>query len=451
METHEQVNIQNEKKTDASRINRIYEIHSTPIQDIMEQVPNWFIRAGIVLIFLIMVFVLLSAWVIRYPQIITARISVTTPTPPSPIISRATGKLTLLVQDGELVEKEEILGIIENPANLDNVISLKAALTQLEPHILEHRYPIHFTPISHAILGSLQEPYARFLQSYANYNRFHSRETTHFQQSLDVLHKQINYSEDIITQLEENQILVEHELQLAERELQTNRELFEKGHFSEKDLANSERAHLRIRQALEDLKIRQINARLQRTVQQKEAVDLDFQYGAQRESYQIDLQSSFKQLQNSLLAWEETYLLTATTSGKVSLHSYWSNNQYVHSSQEVVIIVPLQPEEEFIGKMLLPSSGAGRVEIGQQVRIKFDSYPYEEFGAVMGKVTAISLVARENQYVLDVILNKGLHTTYNKKITFKQEMQGSADIITDDLRLIERVFNQFRSLIYNSP
>ena len=39
-----------------------------------------------------------------------------------------------------------------------------------------------------------------------------------------------------------------------------------------------------------------------------------------------------------------------------------------------------------------------------------------------------------------------LITTHDKEIEFKQEMQGVAEIITEDLRLIERVFYQFKEI-----
>ena len=50
-------------------------------------------------------------------------------------------------------------------------------------------------------------------------------------------------------------------------------------------------------------------------------------------------------------------------------------------------------------------------------------------------------------YLLDVTLPKKLITTYNKEIEFKQEMQGSAEIITEDLHLIERLFYQFKDIL----
>jgi hypothetical protein len=40
-----------------------------------------------------------------------------------------------------------------------------------------------------------------------------------------------------------------------------------------------------------------------------------------------------------------------------------------------------------------------------------------------------------------------MHTSYDKTIDFKHEMLGSADIITEDLRLIERFFYQLRKAV----
>ena len=65
-----------------------------------------------------------------------------------------------------------------------------------------------------------------------------------------------------------------------------------------------------------------------------------------------------------------------------------------------------------------------------------------------GKVKSISIIPnKEGLYIIDVELPKKLITSYNKEIDFKQEMRGTAEIITEDLRLIERFFYQFREIV----
>ncbi len=88
------------------------------------------------------------------------------------------------------------------------------------------------------------------------------------------------------------------------------------------------------------------------------------------------------------------------------------------------------------GRILLPQASSGKVRPGQTARIKFDSYPFMEYGMVNGRVTAISAVARDDRYSVEVAFPAGLTTSYGKQIEFKQGMQGTAEIVTEDLRLL---------------
>ncbi|MCX2679851.1 hypothetical protein OOZ15_07880 [Galbibacter sp. EGI 63066] len=54
---------------------------------------------------------------------------------------------------------------------------------------------------------------------------------------------------------------------------------------------------------------------------------------------------------------------------------------------------------------------------------------------------------KDGFYYVDVQLPKKLVTSYNKEIPFKQEMSGTAEIVTEDLRLMERFFYQFKEVL----
>jgi hypothetical protein len=53
---------------------------------------------------------------------------------------------------------------------------------------------------------------------------------------------------------------------------------------------------------------------------------------------------------------------------------------------------------------------------------------------------------KDGNVLMDVALPQKLETSYHKTIAFRQEMSGSADIITEDLILIERLLYQFRDV-----
>jgi hypothetical protein len=46
-------------------------------------------------------------------------------------------------------------------------------------------------------------------------------------------------------------------------------------------------------------------------------------------------------------------------------------------------------------------------------------------------------------------LPQNLQSTYGKPIPFRQEMQGIAKIVTEDRRVVLRLFDQFRDLLKN--
>jgi HlyD family secretion protein len=90
---------------------------------------------------------------------------------------------------------------------------------------------------------------------------------------------------------------------------------------------------------------------------------------------------------------------------------------------------------------------SGNVKPDQDVNIKLSGYPYLEYGMIRGKIKAKSLVPAGDAYVIEIELPNGLTTLYNRKLDFNQNMQGNAEIITDDMRLLQKIVNPFRYLL----
>lgn len=52
--------------------------------------------------------------------------------------------------------------------------------------------------------------------------------------------------------------------------------------------------------------------------------------------------------------------------------------------------------------------------------------------------------------MVDIALPNGLMTTYRKQLPFVPEMEGTADIITDELSLLERMFLPMKKIMMES-
>jgi len=165
-----------------------------------------------------------------------------------------------------------------------------------------------------------------------------------------------------------------------------------------------------------------------------------------KEQKKADVRESFNNLAARIDIWEQKYLLEAPINGVVAFTGYWAENQNVRTGDKVITIVPSAPGDT-IGKIDLPVEGSGKVKIGQNVNIQFSDYPHLEYGMVRGIIKTISLVPDDQLYAVEVEFPEGLVTYYDREIPFNQEMFGRAEIITDDRRLIERIFSPIRSML----
>ena len=155
---------------------------------------------------------------------------------------------------------------------------------------------------------------------------------------------------------------------------------------------------------------------------------------------------ALNQLKRSVKNWELRYVLKSNIKGKVSFLNVWNKNQNVNQGDLVFTVIPTE-NTQFIARLKTPQQNSGKIKIGQKVNIKLANYPDYEFGMLEGKVHNISLTPdKDGFYLVEVGLSKPLITSYNKKIAFKQEMQGAAEIVTEDLRLIQRFFYQIKKV-----
>lgn len=418
------------------------ETKSDEIQEVLHFVPSWTIRWGITAIFFTVLMIICVAWYIRYPDIVTSRITLTSISPPVTLIARTNGQLTELnVHDGDSVYTGFVLAVIENSSNSSEVFTLKEQLTQFKPY-LDNPADIRFEFNRFYQLGELQTPYSELLRKWEDYKSFYS--FNYHPRKIQTIRAQIIVLNELNSRLEKQKNLLEEEVKLAEKNLNTGKSLREKGVASEIELSNYESIYLQKKYGYENAEAALINNTLQISEYEKNILDLTRQFEEEKSTKTVGMQEGYKSLLVSIDNWEQRYVLKAPIDGKVSFFKVWSVNQYVQTNDLVFTIVGDHATP--IGKIYLQTAGLGKIKEGQKVQIKLDNYPYHEFGVLNGTVESIAPVATNNEYAINIALAPENRTTYHKAITFSEGMQGTAEIITDDLRLLERIFYQMRAL-----
>ena len=108
------------------------ELRSNEVREILNRPPKWILRYGIVLIFIVLVGLLVGSWFFRYPEILTAPIVVSTENLPFDIVAKTSKRIdTLMVAEKQRVNKNQLLGVLENSANTDDVLALESMLNDI--------------------------------------------------------------------------------------------------------------------------------------------------------------------------------------------------------------------------------------------------------------------------------------------------------------------------------
>ncbi|MDW3190872.1 MAG: HlyD family secretion protein [Cytophagales bacterium] len=152
--------------------------------------------------------------------------------------------------------------------------------------------------------------------------------------------------------------------------------------------------------------------------------------------------TAYNHLKNSILEWELKYVLKSQINGEVLINDDWKQEQSVAAGDLLFTILPVD-SQQFMAFLELPARSAGKVTIGQKVLIELVSFPKSEYGVMVGSIKQISTVPDEKgDYKVQVDLPQGLVTSYGREIEFRYELQGSAEVILEDLRLIDRLFTR---------
>lgn len=422
------------------------ELRSEEFNEVLSTVPAWIIRWGITMTACVVLMLLVGSAVFKYPDIISSTVTLTGTTPVSAVVARSSGKLQeLYVENNQKVKANALLAVIENPAKTEDIIRLKELLQQAESNL----DTIALVPSGQLQLGSLQSLYSSFCLSMSEYRQF--RELAYHLKKVDLVKVRIVKNEVYYTNMLKQKELSVAQAKIAHQQYARDSLLGVKGLVSKEAVEESYSRYLQSSLSAENMDRSLENLQIQLAQMKESLYDTEYQYLDQRNKLETQLRSLINQLRAEIDAWEINYALITPVDSEITLTQYWTNNQNVTAGNIVFNIVPTN-QGEIIGKALLPTERSGKVRKGQKVNIRFSNYPDKEFGIVKGTVKNISLIPvvdgqNVKSYMVDIQLPNGLRTSYDKELPFLPEMEGQADIITEDISLLERFLMPIRKVI----
>ena len=419
------------------------------VRDIIDRMPHGIGKIVAIIVASLAALLLLLGMMIDYPEKVTGPISITARQAPVRLVANISGKLHLLKNNNDLLTENQIIACLDNPARLDDVLALEDYLRHNSIDSLYNAPRIKNLP-ANLVLGELSAPYYTFLNS---------------------LQKHLNYREGkpYLKKLESGKALLKSQLQLMaynRQQMNTNTAslkiigknvhrdslLFHSSTIAEADLERSAVSYLSKVETNQSMGKECTNIQLQIDDTRSKLQLLELEQQDAEQKLRVDLYSGYNELANNIKKWRLAYTFSSPFAGKLEYLNFWRENDFIAAGTPVLSVIP--SDNPLLGQVYLPSQGAGKVMIGQEVIIRLDNYPYMEYGSIGGKVRMISALtnqseefARKNDlqtYLITVDLPDKLTTNYGTTLDFNYEIKGVADILTKKRKLLLRLFDNLK-------
>ncbi len=416
---------------------------SEQVQDIIDRMPTgWTVWVFSILSVLIVVICILS-FIIRYPDTIDGEVTITSNTAPVRLVALSSGRLHLIETTNKNVYKGTLLAYIESGVDLEAYYYLNSLISKG----ITDSLPL--VP-SHLNFGELGNNLNSYLQSLNRWLLLKNSQQYKLQRQ--TLQEQIKTTRATQKHLQELLTLKEKIQTNVREQFKKDSILYTKGELiSQADYQNKENAYLTRQESL--LQFRQNYQKTKDAVLQTEIqiARLKAEEEDKRREVYTALQSQFNGLKNALRLWQERYVFRAPISGVLDYLGFWKEDFMIKSGTEIFSIIP--KKGSFRGEAIIPSIGAGKIHIGQDVNIKLNDFPYDEYGLIKGKVNSMSKLTNKletprgaiDAYRVIIDLPNGIKTNFDTELTLGVEAKGRAEIITKPKRLISRLFDNLKA------
>lgn len=425
---------------------QINEIESTSeeIQYIISTPPAWLVRWGLTGFLGILCLVLYLSYLIEYPQTVQASFRLTSTDAPKAIQSKIESRLMrLLVKDGEKVQKDQVLAYLESNAEASQILTLGQYTDSLY-RIIAGNAPENLTNTAipaFSNLGELQRDFQTFAQVATQFSAFLSQ--AFYVQKRSLLQKDLKDLEALYQNLLTQQSIQQQEYELARQENMIQNQLATQKVIAPLELKREDAKLLAKKLPLQNIESALIQNQSAQTNKQKEILELAQLVSEQKNTFIQAIQT----LKSAIDDWEKKYLIKSPLAGKIRFAGFLQEKQTVTANQTLFFVE--NQSQHYYGEANIPQYNFGKIKVGQKVLIKFASYPFAEYGLVIGKIDFIAEIPQNDSiFLAKVILTNGLNTNYQQKITFKPHLKATAEIITQNRRLIEVPLQELRKILW---
>lgn len=405
------------------------------ISDLLDSKPGFLVQRGVLFLALIAVLLILIAWFIRYPEIISANGVLYSINAPKPVLCKTNGKIIkLFVKESLEVRRGDMLGYIESTADHNEVIRLSIIVDSMLWWLRDKPLgqPAAYFPRSYHQLGEIQPSFQEFVQAYLKHIDFNKDGFSNRKKELLLRDKQ-NLLDSRVVLIKQKEFL-EQDLELTSENFAMQEKLADEKIISPADYRNEKSKVLSKKMTIPEIDISLLNNAALRNGISKQIAELDNQI--RQEQYIFE--QSLYTIKSQIDEWKKKYLVIAPIDGRISFMNFVQENQELKNGQIICFITPAN--SSYYVEVNIPQEKFGKIKLEQDTQLKFPAYPSEEFGEVEGKIDYINLVPTDSGYLARVVLPHGLMTNYRRVLAYRPGLLVKVNVMTANLRLLQRFY-----------
>lgn len=411
------------------------------VQELISNKPGFLIRWGVTIFLFILLLIIAATWFIQYPDVVTANAKLTSVNAPKEIIAKSDGQLIkLFVEENDVVQKDQIIGFMESTGNPGTILSLSKLLKNVQELFNNNQIEEGVKAFGNfsnnksndGALGELQQQYQTFIQSFIVFKSYLSE--GFYLRKKTILQNDMLNLQRLNGNLQRQRNLQEQDLDLAQQTYTANEQLKNDSVISAFEYRNESSKLISKKMSLPQTASAIVNNEGSQNEKRKEILELEDQISQQKNIFVQSLNTFISQLEE----WKKKYLLMAPVAGNITFSGFIQEHQQLHAGQ--VICFVNTGKSQYYAEVYIPQFNLGKVKLGQQVLLKFPSYPYQEYGSLNGNIEFISTIPTDSGYIAKVSLPNGLSTSYNKPIQYRDGLLAQGEIITQNMRLLERFY-----------
>lgn len=419
--------------------------HADDLDEIFGRPPSKLVHWSILSVGIFLLLLILASRIIKYAEVINAKIFIKAMMTPKPVVARQSGKIVkLFVRENMLVKKNDVLAYIESIGNHDQIINLSEELNSLLTYIKNDHWNelYNYSPINYVDLGELQAPYQALVSNLMRIKAYQKNGS--FIKSIGLLQKEIEDHKQLDQNFRNQRNIYEADYQLAANEFDAKESLYLDKVIPLMEYNQSKSTLLGKQIPLTSINSSIISNSTALTAKQQEILNIQRDFEVEKGNFIQSLNT----LISSVDGWKRQYILTAPVAGVIVFSSVIQENQVITTGEDLLYVSP--QSNGYIGQMYVSQDRLGKIETGQAVLINVASYPSHEYGKLKGTISFISSIPnKEMEYLVTVELNGELRSDQHVKFNFRNDLLGQAEIITGKTLLFNKLLFTFHKLMDN--